>query len=448
MFTRLARLLDGTAQAEEVEKLTSATPVGPINPDLLRPREGFCVECQDQPRSLFCEQCQDDFCQVCFDSLHRKGNRSKHVNTTVAPVSLSPVNGGDHGEQVMGAPMEVDLRITDEQKISPEQEERAGANIVKSFAYEATYREDLDGMVSKDISPEEQRARGEWLLERCKFFPLRLSLKERKYMRLVENALDVSEYTDHVDILSWKSKSGRIQAQLKELCAILCGLVIACDYNEGQKLLADKNFEQNEKFFQFVFEITRRHKIRNPEKLRDVYGKLVHVLMDAQNPTIVDLMGFKCVSNLKTVHSFLKDNDALDLLIEDYALIMDATTEIDSVGKPRKLLDKELRARDDAFKQLMKKYVGRTAEFTEDNLETVFRSIGDNHNYLRWNRDPVDRMIANLQKYFHPSKVESKYSLEIRSGRGGARLSHSHEVQYHYVLQSMTLWREILNEVF
>ena len=31
--------------------------------------------------------------------------------------------------------------------------------------------------------------------------------------------------------------------------------------------------------------------------------------------------------------------------------------------------------------------------------------------------------------------------------RGGARLSHSHDRQYAYVLQSLTLWREISHEV-
>lgn len=35
-----------------------------------------------------------------------------------------------------------------------------------------------------------------------------------------------------------------------------------------------------------------------------------------------------------------------------------------------------------------------------------------------------------------------------RAGRGGARLSHSHERQYAYVLQSLTLWSEISTEMF
>ena len=342
MFSRLARLLDGTVKDEEVSQLTqssSANAVGPIDPALLVAQKGFCVECQDQPRTVFCEQCQDDFCKVCFESLHRRGKRQKHTFTLTNAPPSQDVGRGQEVDDSSSGPMNVDLSISNELKVSPEQEDKAGASIVKSFAYEASYREDLEGLSGKKLSVEEQRMRGEWLIERCKFYPIRLTLHERKYMRLVENALNVSEYTDHVDILSWKSKTGRIQAQLKELCAILCGLVIACDYNEGQKLLSEKNYEDNQEFFQKIFEITRRHKIRNPEKLRNVYGKLVHVLMDAQNPTIDELMGFRVVSNLNTVHSFLKRNDALHILIDDYALIMDATTEIESIGKQRKFLD-------------------------------------------------------------------------------------------------------------
>ena len=43
--------------------------------------------------------------------------------------------------------------------------------------------------------------------------------------------------------------------------------------------------------------------------------------------------------------------------------------------------------------------------------------------------------------------MEPGASLAISGGMGGARLTHSHERQYHYVLQSLTLWREISHEV-
>jgi hypothetical protein len=55
-------------------------------------------------------------------------------------------------------------------------------------------------------------------------------------------------------------------------------------------------------------------------------------------------------------------------------------------------------------------------------------------------------MIAYLKQYFDPTQARSpKTSLAIRSGKGGARLSHDHSKQYAYVLQSLTLWREILH---
>lgn len=36
-----------------------------------------------------------------------------------------------------------------------------------------------------------------------------------------------------------------------------------------------------------------------------------------------------------------------------------------------------------------------------------------------------------------------RYSLAIEEGVNGARLSHPHSRQYTFVLQSMTLWREV-----
>ena len=84
----------------------------------------------------------------------------------------------------------------------------------------------------------------------CRWIPLRLNLEERKLLRLLEAALNVSEYTDKVDVLTYRSKTQRIHAQLKDICAILSGLLVASDYRKGQKLLVDRNFRDNEGFFQ------------------------------------------------------------------------------------------------------------------------------------------------------------------------------------------------------
>jgi hypothetical protein len=58
-------------------------------------------------------------------------------------------------------------------------------------------------------------------------------------------------------------------------------------------------------------------------------------------------------------------------------------------------------------------------------------------------------MIWYLKHYFSPREVDDRaFSLAISVGSGGARLSHPHERQYAYVLQSLTLWREVTHDMF
>ena len=49
-------------------------------------------------------------------------------------------------------------------------------------------------------------------------------------------------------------------AQLKEVCAILSGLVIAHDFQRGQQLIKGKEFAEIAPYFRYMFEIGRRHK--------------------------------------------------------------------------------------------------------------------------------------------------------------------------------------------
>ena len=108
-------------------------------------------------------------------------------------------------------------------------------------------------------------------------------------------------------------------------------------------------------------------------------------------------------------------------------------------------------------------------------MELCLYSIADNHAYLRYNRDPVEKMISLLRRYFKPNQAESpSLSLAIQAdappaatdatdddaavaggsargaagGAGGARLTHKHERQFAYVLQSLQLWRAIMNDMF
>jgi len=145
---------------------------------------------------------------------------------------------------------------------------------------------------------------------------------------------------------------------------------------------------------------------------------------------------------IKTVYSVLEEHDGLDLLRDD--LITVATKEIYSEGRPRRDVQKDIKSKERAIETLSARY--SRGSLSQENIRQCLYSIGDNHAFLRANRDPCERMIGYLQQYFHAAQAkDANSSLAIRNGKGGARLSHDHSKQFAYVLQSLTLWREILH---
>eukprot|EP00455_Lapot_gusevi_P000550 TRINITY_DN1024_c0_g1_i5.p1 TRINITY_DN1024_c0_g1~~TRINITY_DN1024_c0_g1_i5.p1 ORF type:complete len:590 (-),score=199.74 TRINITY_DN1024_c0_g1_i5:176-1945(-) len=391
------------------EKVVESIKVAEEDLDILaKSVKGLCVECTDQPASKFCESCQDEFCDVCYEAQHKRGNRRNHVNR---PISIS-----------------VDRIPPRAPPPDPERKEEM---------------EDEDAP-SESAAVPAQEDMGDFFYERAKYLPLRLSLEERKLVRLLEAALNVSEYTDKIDIYSSTQKSKRIMAQLREVCAILSGLAVATDYQAGQALIRDKEFKQFPGFFQRIFELGRRHKIRNPEKMRDAYGKMVYLLQDSQIPEIQQLLEFSLVEPVHTVYWRLEQAGALDLLRDP--VLSQATVNITAEGKTRARIDKEIKNKEKAVELLARKYT--KPDLSYDEVKNCIASIGDNQSYLLFNRDPVDKMIEYLTTFFKPDTYEPEYSLAIVSGRAGARLTHSHTAQYYYVLQSLTLWREILHDMF
>jgi hypothetical protein len=61
-----------------------------------------------------------------------------------------------------------------------------------------------------------------------------------------------------------------------------------------------------------VFEIGRRFKIMNPDRMRGTYGKLMHMLQDCVASRAVGLRGG--VKPILTVSRFLDSRGALDVL--------------------------------------------------------------------------------------------------------------------------------------
>jgi hypothetical protein len=187
---------------------------------------GYCIECEDQPAYYHCIECKDDFCQVCCSSQHRKGSRKKHLFKLLHPESKQ-VDKMDLGSTELNNQDTITHSLQD---------------LHKSLDLEETELQS-SGTV------------GTLFLERAKYIPLRLTLEERKFLRLLEAALTVSEYTDKIDVIVYSNKAKRIVAQIRELCSIISGLVMASDYNAGQKLFQDRSFEDNQDFFSFIFEL-------------------------------------------------------------------------------------------------------------------------------------------------------------------------------------------------
>ena len=101
-------------------------------------------------------------------------------------------------------------------------------------------------------------------------------------------------------------------------------------------------------------------------------------------------------------------------------------------------------------------------------------SICDNNSFLNSNSLPIRECIEYLKKYFNPNHIEDGFSLAIlgsdsdsdgpvsmsMSGSAvavaigketmteGSRLTHSHSMQYQYVLQSLELWSAIIDDMY
>lgn len=238
----------------------------------------------DQPAQLHCEACADDYCEVCFAAQHRKGSRKSHPAKPLSVFSTPAPNNASDGPQAKGGSQEVSTsliqRIVVLTRVQMDVDDAEGDSD-DELEHLVT---GVENPLALQAQPEAGSNVGEWFVERSKFIPLRLTFGERKYLRLLEAALNVSEYTDKIDTIGFQlSKAKRIVHQIRELCAILGGLVLSADYKQGQELFSDRDFAANEEFYQQVFELGRRHKIMNPDKMRSTYGKLIYLLQVSTN---------------------------------------------------------------------------------------------------------------------------------------------------------------------
>ena len=294
---------------------------------------------------------------------------------------------------------------------------------------------------------------------RCKYIPMRLTAEERQFMTILENALDVCEYTDIVDVTFSHlrtSKQSRIMSSLVDLLAIQCGLIMSNDLTKGEALLVDKSLDQNVPLFSKIFEIGRRYKIMNPSKMRDTYGKLMYVCMDTKNLNTTKKLEF--VDEIKTVYRFLQGTGCEDLMNDplletatqvldhEYKDDFDMSSDTSSFTDPDALdveddidakssallasalpLTERRKMKADAYNQLVNKYSQMSAKLVGDgsgvpvkplskeDIELVIQSVADNEAFMNANVRPVQEMLDLLEKSFTPNSIESEvFSLELK----------------------------------
>jgi len=182
----------------------------------------------------------------------------------------------------------------------------------------------------------------------------------------------------------------------------------------------------------------------NPEKMRTAYGKMIYLLQDANLNEIQEVIHFSLGKPVLTVFLYLEERGSTQILRDDLAEI--ATREILPEGKDRYQIQREIKDKEKAIKMLSRKYTNN--KISGEEIERCLYSIGDNHSFLRGTRDPIDKMIEYLVGLFSPNNFEDGFSLAIEAGVNGARLTHNHSRQFHYVQQSLLLWREVEHEMF
>lgn len=233
--------------------------------------------------------------------------------------------------------------------------------------------------------------------------------------------------------------------KLRQICAVLEGMVTACDFQSGQEVSDEKSFTRYNKFLRSILEIIRRYKIMNPEKMRSTYGKLLYFLQDAASEEVTEYLGFSSVAPIETVYRLLEKKNGLRVL-EDPAIEYASMEILPDPTKSRADIQHLIRRKERAVEVLVRKY--QSMDLSDEDIRLCCYSICDNNSYLNSDRLPIDKMLSLLDDHFSPETVKDGYSLAIVEGEAGARLTHSHERQFHFARQSLLLWRHIIDDMY
>nr|CCA25653.1 conserved hypothetical protein [Albugo laibachii Nc14] len=362
----------------------------------------YCVECDDTEALYACGNCDDVYCELCYENQHHSGSRLRHQRDTLNPPNTA----------VASIELPFDAITTSS---SPQEPAKP------------------DGDVGCHTECSMQPEQDLFTLHEARYIPLRLDAHERSLFQILDASLSVSEYTDKVDILSHRPTTKRILSELIELLSTLSGMLLVDNFPSGKRLVENKSLDANAKLFQEMFEIGRRYKTMNPARMRENYGKMIYLLQDSTLPHVLEQTNFSCIRPIQTVFTLLEEKNAVSLL-QDPRLSVSASALLSDPQRKRT-----------AMTELIEEYSSES--LSEADIRRCVASINDYHSHLIANTSPITKMLDLISTHFDPNQYEPNLSLEVRAGRNGARLSHTHATQYKYVHQSLELWKSITLEM-
>ncbi|EPY19507.1 hypothetical protein STCU_09414 [Strigomonas culicis] len=251
-------------------------------------------------------------------------------------------------------------------------------------------------------------------------------------------------YTDKVDTHN-ALKKNRDNMIVKEILNALTGLIIGLDIKMAETLLKTKDFTPYKDKICLAIETCRRYKIMNPDMLRTDYVKFLYMVQDAvQSEALNEILGFSVAAELLTVGRYAREN-GFEEMLRDPRLPLCITPV--PLMKSRDVLNKCLRCKDQTVNELLRA-TGAKHRVDENTVEIAVRSLNDANCFSNDNVKTTEQLLELLKTYFKPGSSTQGTDLSITEGKDGSRLTHEHRRQYYYVLQSLTLWKNICRQMY
>ncbi|KAG8343208.1 putative Protein of unknown function (DUF2009) [Trypanosoma vivax] len=277
------------------------------------------------------------------------------------------------------------------------------------------------------------------------FIPLRLNQAERKVQRLMRGIIMASRYTDKVDNEITLKGNKRDAAIVKEITSALSGFVVGLDIEKGTALLQNRDFAPFAKDIQSAVETCRRYKMMNPDLLRTDYVKFLYMVQDAmQNKSVKEVLGFPVAEGIVTVGAYCRSL-GIESLLSDKRLPL-CITPVPFISNRLKL-NKALRFKDVTVNAVVKEYSTKFGR-QQSEVEVAIRSLNDANHFANENVSSTIELLALLKEHFTPDHPTETTDLNIVEGVNGSRLTHNHRCQYFFVLQSLSLWKNICRHMF